>query len=128
MEDNIHNYLSNDLTVIVYNFVDMLSHARTEMEVLKELAGDEVSYRSLAVSWFEHSPLFRALRKIADKGIQVHHYYRPWQCPSKNPSKGVGDRQPPPTSVTSMAVISSMRKRMCLPSATLSSQACQRPM
>src|SRR5690606_29004211 len=71
LEDNIHNYLQNDLTVIVYNFVDMLSHARTEMEVLKELAGDEVSYRSLTVSWFEHSPLFRALKKIADKNIHV---------------------------------------------------------
>ena len=71
MEDNIHNYLNNDLTVIVYNFVDMLSHARTEMEVLKELAGDEISYRSLTVSWFEHSPLYRALKKIADKDIQV---------------------------------------------------------
>ncbi len=59
-EDNIHNYLKNDLSVIVYNFVDMLSHARTEMEVLKELASDEVSYRSLTVSWFEHSPLYRA--------------------------------------------------------------------
>ncbi len=54
LEDNIHNYLSNDLTVIVYNFVDMLSHARTEMEVLKELAGDEISYRSLVVSWIVH--------------------------------------------------------------------------
>src|SRR6478736_7312952 len=43
---NIHNLLNNDLNIIVYNFVDMLSHARTELEVLKELAGDEVSYRS----------------------------------------------------------------------------------
>src|SRR3984885_15844448 len=41
--NNIHNLLGNDLNVIVYNFVDMLSHARTEMEVLKELAGDEMS-------------------------------------------------------------------------------------
>lgn len=41
LSDNILNYLHNDLTVIVYNFIDMLSHARTEMEVLKELAGDE---------------------------------------------------------------------------------------
>ena len=39
MQDNILNYLKNDLTIIVYNFIDMLSHARTEMEVLKELAG-----------------------------------------------------------------------------------------
>ena len=45
--NNIHNLMNNDLNVIVYNFVDMLSHARTEMEVLKELAGDEMSYRSL---------------------------------------------------------------------------------
>lgn len=92
LEDNIHNYLTNDLTVIVYNFVDMLSHARTEMEVLKELAGDEVSYRSLVVSWFEHSPLFRGLRKIADKGIQVLLTTDHGSVRVKTPSKCVGDR------------------------------------
>ena len=92
MEDNIHNCLNNDLTVIVYNFVDMLSHARTEMEVLKELAGDEVSYRSLAVSWFEHSPLYRALRRIADKGIQVMLTTDHGSVRVKTPSKCVGDR------------------------------------
>ena len=64
--NNMHNLLVNDLNVIVYNFVDMLSHARTEMEVLKELAGDETSYRSITASWFEHSPLNQALKKIAD--------------------------------------------------------------
>lgn len=93
MEDNIHNYLSNDLTVIVYNFVDMLSHARTEMEVLKELASDEVSYRSLTVSWFEHSPLYRALKKIADKNIQVIITTDHGTTRVKTPSKCVGDRQ-----------------------------------
>jgi CheY-like chemotaxis protein len=92
MEDNIHNCLNNDLTVIVYNFVDMLSHARTEMEVLKELAGDEVSYRSLAVSWFEHSPLYRALKKIAEKGIQVLLTTDHGSVRVKTPSKCVGDR------------------------------------
>lgn len=92
MEDNIHNYLNNDLTVIVYNFVDMLSHARTEMEVLKELAGDEVSYRSLTVSWFEHSPLHRALKKIADKDIQVFITTDHGTVRVKTPSKCIGDR------------------------------------
>lgn len=92
LEDNIHNYLKNDLTVIVYNFVDMLSHARTEMEVLKELAGDETSYRSLTVSWFEHSPLHRALRKIADKGIQVIVTTDHGTVRVQKPSKCVGDR------------------------------------
>jgi CheY-like chemotaxis protein len=92
MEDNIHNYLNNDLTVIVYNFVDMLSHARTEMEVLKELAGDEISYRSLTVSWFEHSPLHRALKKIADKDIQIFITTDHGTVRVKTPSKCVGDR------------------------------------
>lgn len=92
LEDNIHNYLNNDLTVIVYNFVDMLSHARTEMEVLKELAGDEVSYRSLTVSWFEHSPLHRALKKIADKDIQIFVTTDHGTVRVKTPSKCVGDR------------------------------------
>ncbi len=92
LEDNIHNCLNNDLTVIVYNFVDMLSHARTEMEVLKELAGDEVSYRSLTVSWFEHSPLYRALKKIADKNIQVMVTTDHGTVRVKTPSKCVGDR------------------------------------
>lgn len=92
LEDNIHNYLNNDLTVIVYNFVDMLSHARTEMEVLKELAGDEVSYRSLTVSWFEHSPLHRALKRIADKNIQLFVTTDHGTTQVKTPSKCVGDR------------------------------------
>ena len=93
LEDNIHNYLQNDLTVIVYNFVDMLSHARTEMEVLKELAGDEISYRSLTISWFEHSPLFRALKRIADKDIQLFITTDHGTTQVRTPSKCIGDRQ-----------------------------------
>ncbi len=92
-EDDVHNYLNNDLTVVVYNFVDMLSHARTEMEVLKELAGDENSYRSLTVSWFEHSPLYRALKKIADKGVQLIITTDHGTVRVKTPSKCIGDRR-----------------------------------
>ena len=69
--NQMHNLLENDLNVIVYNFVDMLSHARTEMEVLKELAGDEMSYRSITASWFEHSPLIDIIKQLADKKIKV---------------------------------------------------------
>ncbi len=93
LEDNIHNYLNNDLTIVVYNFVDMLSHARTEMEVLKELAGDEISYRSLVQSWFEHSPLHRALKRISDKEIQLFITTDHGSVKVKTPSKCVGDRQ-----------------------------------
>lgn len=91
--NNIHNLLSNDLNVIVYNFVDMLSHARTEMEVLKELAGDEVSYRSLTRSWFEHSPLNQALKKIADKNINIVLATDHGSTKVKTPYKVIGDKQ-----------------------------------
>jgi CheY-like chemotaxis protein len=91
--NNIHNLLTNDLNVIVYNFVDMLSHARTEMEVLKELAGDEMSYRSITASWFEHSPLHQALKKIADKNIRVILGTDHGTIRVKNPCKVIGDKQ-----------------------------------
>jgi hypothetical protein len=91
--NNIHNLLTNDINVIVYNFVDMLSHARTEMEVLKELAGDEMSYRSITTSWFEHSPLHQALKKIADKNIKIVLATDHGSIRVKTPYKVVGDKQ-----------------------------------
>ena len=90
--DNIHNLLHNNLNVIVYNFVDMLSHARTEMEVLKELASDEPAYRSLTRSWFIHSPLWQALRKIEDKDINIIIATDHGTIRVKNPSKVIGDK------------------------------------
>jgi len=91
--NNIHNLLSNDLNIIIYNFVDMLSHARTEMEVLKELAADEVSYRSITRSWFEHSPLYQALKKIADKKISIVLATDHGSVRVKTPYKVIGDKQ-----------------------------------
>jgi hypothetical protein len=91
--NNVHNLLSNDLNVIVYNFVDMLSHARTEMEVLKELASDEMSYRSITASWFEHSPLHQALKKIADKNIKIVLATDHGSVRVKTACKVVGDKQ-----------------------------------
>jgi len=92
MEDKALNFLNNDLTVIVYNFIDMMSHARTEMEVLKELAGDETAYRSLTRSWFLHSPLWNTLRRLAERDVRLiittdHGTIRVGQ-----PSKVIGDR------------------------------------
>lgn len=69
--DRFNELMKNDLNVIVYNFVDMLSHARTEMEVIKELADDEAAYRSLTLSWFNHSPLKEMLKKISDAGVRT---------------------------------------------------------
>ena len=59
---NLPSFKNNHLNVIVFNFVDMLSHARTEMEMIKNLAYDESSYRSLTLSWFNHS----VFKKVMD--------------------------------------------------------------
>ena len=93
LQQGIHNLLGNDLNVIVYNFVDMLSHARTEMEVLKELAGDEKSYRSVTRSWFEHSPLHQALRRIADKPLTLVLATDHGSVRVKTPCRVIGDKQ-----------------------------------
>ena len=93
LAESYTNLLKNNFNVIVYNFVDMLSHARTEMEVLKELAGDEMSYRSITTSWFEHSPLHQALKKIADKSIRIVLATDHGSIRVKTPCRVLGDRQ-----------------------------------
>lgn len=91
--DNIYNLLTNDLNVIVYNFVDMLSHARTEMDVLKELASDETAYRSITHSWFEHSPLHEALLRISEKKVNLIITTDHGTIRVKEPAKVIGDRE-----------------------------------
>lgn len=67
LQEGALDQLQYGLSAVVYNFIDMLSHARTEMEVLKELAGDETAYRSLTLSWFTHSPLWAAMQRWVEK-------------------------------------------------------------
>jgi len=93
LADQMTNFLSNDITVIVYNFIDMLSHARTEMEVLKELAADEAAYRSITRSWFLHSPLWAGLQRIADKNVRVVFTTDHGTIRVSTPSKVVGDKE-----------------------------------
>lgn len=93
VNDQIINFLNNDLTIIVYNFIDMMSHARTEMEVLKELAGDEKAYRSLTYSWFLNSPLWQSLQKIADKDVQLIITTDHGTIRVNQPVRVVGDRE-----------------------------------
>jgi CheY-like chemotaxis protein len=62
---------NNDLNVIVLNFIDMLSHARTESKMIRELAGTNAAYRSLTQSWFRHSIAIDLFRRIAEKGYKI---------------------------------------------------------
>ncbi len=93
LQDNALNYTNNDFTAVVYNFIDMLSHSRTEMEVLKELAGDEKAYRSLTKSWFINSPLWVMMQKLAERDIQIVVTTDHGTIRVKNSSKVVGDRE-----------------------------------
>jgi len=83
---------SNDLNVVVFNFIDMLSHARTESRTIRELAADEAAYRSLTLSWFRHSPLSDLMRRLADTDYRVIITTDHGSIRVSNPVKVVGDR------------------------------------
>lgn len=90
--DNINTLISNDLNVVVYNFVDMLSHARTDTAMIRELAPDESAYRSITKSWIDHSPLLDALRLIAESGSKLIITTDHGTIRVQKPFKIVGDR------------------------------------
>jgi CheY-like chemotaxis protein len=92
LEDKILNGLTNRLNVIVYNFVDTISHAKTEMDMIKELASDDSAYRSLTASWFDHSPLQNAIQKLAGKDVNIVITTDHGTKLVSHPSKCVGDR------------------------------------
>ncbi len=90
--ENFNNLLNNEFNAIVYNFVDMLSHARTDMEVIRELADDDAAYRSLTISWFEHSPLYDLFKLMAKNGCDVIVTTDHGTIKCDEPSKIVGDK------------------------------------
>ena len=67
----LQNYSKDRLLVVVYNFVDMISHAKTEMDIIKELAPDNKAFRSLTLSWFENSPLLDIIQKSQKLGFKL---------------------------------------------------------
>ena len=69
--DRINELDKNILNVMVFNFIDMLSHAGTESKTIRELASDDSAYRSLTRTWFSHSPINKLLIKIAESGSRV---------------------------------------------------------
>ena len=82
----------NDLNVIVLNFIDMLSHARTESKMIRELASTNAAYRSLTESWFRHSAAIELFRKIAASGAKIVLTTDHGTIRVDNPIKVVGDK------------------------------------
>ncbi|MEM6641962.1 MAG: PglZ domain-containing protein [Bacteroidota bacterium] len=92
VSENITNLLGNDINAIVYNFVDMLSHARTDMQMIRELAPDESAYRSLTKSWFSHSTLLDTLKALSSHKVKVVITTDHGTIRVNKPQKIVGDR------------------------------------
>lgn len=86
------NLEQNDLNVVVFNFIDMLSHARTESRMIRELAANNAAYRSITESWFRHSSALDFFRRIADRGYKVILTTDHGTIQVDNPVKVVGDR------------------------------------
>ena len=87
--NNLHQ---NDLNVVVINFIDMLSHARTEMKMVRELANNESAYRSITLSWFRHSVLSDLFRLLAQSDYEVIITTDHGSIRATRPLKIIGDR------------------------------------
>ncbi len=96
LAENMQHVYDADFSVIVYNFLDILSHARTETEIIRDLTVDEAAFRSLTQSWFEHSELFAILKSLAAKGHTVIITTDHGTVRVDNPIKVVGDRETSP--------------------------------
>ena len=90
--ERIKNLMSNDLNVLVINFIDMLSHARTESRMVRELASDERAYRSITASWFKNSPVRELFRELAKLDVKIVVTTDHGSIRVNNPIKVIGDK------------------------------------
>ena len=93
VSDSLKHIKENDLSVMVLNFVDMISHARTEMDMIRELANNEKAYRSLTLSWFNNSSLLELIKNLAEENIHVVVTTDHGAIRVNNPVKVIGDRE-----------------------------------
>ncbi len=92
MVELLPKILRNDLNVCVLNFIDMLSHARTESQMIRELANNEQAYRSLTLSWFEHSFAHNLFRELAKHNVKLIVTTDHGAIKVTNPIKVIGDK------------------------------------
>lgn len=91
--ENIHNTLQKHKQgVIIYNFIDILSHSQTESRTMRELANTDESYRSIVASWFEHSPLYEIMKKLAEEKYTLFVTTDHGSIRVEKPIKVIGER------------------------------------
>jgi len=91
--ESFHSIKNNELSVVVFNFIDILSHSRTELNMIRELAENESAFRSLTLSWFEHSPLFDLLKLLSENKYHVVITTDHGSVKVDKPIKVVGDKE-----------------------------------
>ncbi len=89
---NINALFSNDLNIFVFNFIDILSHAKTNMQMVKDLAKDEKAYRNLVRVWFEDSYLHFLIKELSNSGVKLILTTDHGTVLVKNDVKVIGDR------------------------------------
>lgn len=90
--ENINNLAKNDINVLVINFIDMLSHARTESMMVRELAANEAAYRSITLSWLRHSAIKKLFEQLAESKYTVVITTDHGSIQVNNPTKVIGDK------------------------------------
>lgn len=91
--DSFNNMMGNMLNVVVINFVDMLSHARTDVDLIRELANDEKSYRHVTATWFANSVMLDMIKYLSEKKIPIYITTDHGTIKIEKPVKIIGDRQ-----------------------------------
>lgn len=90
--ERLENLQTNDLNVVVVNFIDMLSHARTESKMIRELANNEAAYRNITISWFRHSVMSDLLKTLCHTDYKVVLTTDHGCVRASRPVKIIGDR------------------------------------
>jgi len=93
LEKNLMAFLDAPMLSVVVNFVDILAHSRSDLPILKEIAPDEPSYRSLTRSWFEHSPLYNVFKMLAQQDVVIFLTSDHGSVRSLRGTKVIGDRE-----------------------------------
>ncbi len=93
LEKKLIFFLETPILSIVVNFVDILAHSRSDLPILKEIAPDEPSYRSLTRSWFEHSPIYNVLKILSQKDVVIILTSDHGSIRSLRGAKVIGDRE-----------------------------------
>ncbi len=91
--DDFHNIKNKDISIVVYNFIDILSHARTDNKIIKQMIRGDKTYRSITYNWFENSHLLQFIKLCSEEKLNLVITTDHGTIFVKDPSKVIGDKE-----------------------------------